>query len=69
MDVKSTRTIVDQDFSVPTCERLARRSEKSYELLCRMFDVVLKRTKDELEPILGKKIMEYASGIFCDSEA
>ena len=33
VDVKSTRTIVDQAFSVPKCVRLARMSEKSYELL------------------------------------
>ena len=31
VDVKSTRTIVDQAFSVPKCVRLARMSEKSYE--------------------------------------
>ena len=32
VDVKSTRTIVDQAFSVPKCVRLRRMSEKSYEL-------------------------------------
>ena len=31
VDVKSTRTIVDQAFSVPKCVRLTRMSEKSYE--------------------------------------
>ena len=35
VDVKSTRTIVDQSFSVPKCVRLARMSEKSNELLCK----------------------------------
>ena len=40
VDVKSTRTIVDQAFSVPKCVRLARMSEKSYELLCKMFSAV-----------------------------
>ena len=39
-DVKSTRKFVDQAFSVPKCVRLARRLEKSYELLCRMFAAV-----------------------------
>ena len=34
VDVKGTRTIVDQAFSVPKCVRLTRMSEKSYELLC-----------------------------------
>ena len=55
--VKSTRTIVDQAFSVPKCVRLARISEKSYELLCKMFSAVPERTKEELDPILGKKFM------------
>ena len=35
VDVKTTRTIVDQAFSVPKCVTLTRMSEKSYELLCR----------------------------------
>ena len=52
MDVKSTRTIVDQAFSVPKCVRLARMSEKYYESLCKMFSAVPERTKEELESIL-----------------
>ena len=46
VDVKSTRTIVDQAFSVPKCVRLARMSEKSYKLLSRMFSAVPERTKE-----------------------
>ena len=62
VDAKSTRTTVDQAFSVPKCVRLARMSEKSYELLCKMFSAVLERTKEELESILGKKFMGCAVG-------
>ena len=68
VDVKSTRTIVDQAFSVPKCVRLARMSEKSYELLCKTFSAVPERTKEELEVILGKKFMGYVSGNFSDFE-
>ena len=68
VDVKSTRTIVDQAFSVPKCVRLARMSEKFYELLCKMFSAVPERTKEELELILGKKFMAYVSGNFSDFE-
>ena len=68
VDVKSTRTIVDQAFSVPKCVRLARMSEKSYELLCKMFSAVPERTKEELESIHGKKFMGYVSGNFSDFE-
>ena len=68
VDVKSTRTIVDQAFSVPKCVRLAIMSEKSYGLLCKMFSAVPERTKEELESILGKKFMGYVSGNFSDFE-
>ena len=68
VDVKSTRTIVDQAFSVPNCARLTRMSKKSYELLCKMFPAVPQRTKEELESILGRKFMGYVSGNFSDFE-
>ena len=65
VDMKSTRRIVDQAFSVPKCVRLARMSKK---LLCKKFSAVPKRTKEELKLILGKKFMRYASGNFSDFE-
>ena len=68
VDVKSTRTIVDQAFSVPKCVRIARMSERSYELLCKMLSTVPERTKEELESILRKKFMGYASRNFIDFE-
>ena len=52
VDVK--RTIVDQGFSVPKCVKLARKSEKPYEFLGKVFAAVPGRIKDELKPILGK---------------
>ena len=68
LDVKSTRTIVGQAFSVPKCVRLARMSEKSYELLCKIFSAAPERTKEELESMLGRKFMGYANGNFSDFE-
>ena len=68
VDVKSTRTIVDQAFSVPKCVRIARVSETSYKLLCKIFSAVPEETKEELESILGRKFMGYASGNFSDFE-
>ena len=68
VDVKSTRTIVDQAFSVPKCVRLTRISEKSYDLLCKMFSAVPERSKEELESILVRKFMGYVSGNFSDFE-
>ena len=43
-------------------------SVKSYESLCKMFSGVTERTKEELEPILGKKFIGYVSGNFSDFE-
>ena len=68
VDVKSTRTIVDQNISVSKCVRLARMSEKIYELLRNMFAAIPERIKEELESMLGKKFMGYACGIFSDFE-
>ena len=59
---------MDQPFSVPKCVRIARMSQKSYKLLCKMFAAAPGRTKDELEPIQGKKFVGYASGNFSDFE-
>ena len=59
---------MDQAFSVPKGVILARMSEKSYELLSKTFAAVPERTKEELEPILGKKFMGYASGNFSNFE-
>ena len=66
VNVNSARTIVDQTFSVSKCVRLARMSQKSYELLCKMFAAVPERTKEELELILGEKFLGYASVILKD---
>ena len=68
VDVKSARTIVDQAFSVPKSVKLARMLEKSYKFLCRMFSAVPERINEELESILGKKFMGFASGNFSDLE-
>ena len=68
VDVRSTRTIVDQALSVPKWVRLARMSEIFCELVCKMFSAVPERTKEELESILRKKFMGYARGNFSDFE-
>ena len=59
---------MDQAISVPKCVRLARMSEKFYELLSKTFSAVPGRTKEKLESILRRKFMGYASGNFSDFE-
>ena len=68
VDVKSTRTIVDQAFSVPKCVRLARMSESLTSYCVRFSQQFQKEPKEELESILGKKFMGYVSGTFSDFE-
>ena len=43
-------------------------SDKSYELLCKMFAALPERAKEELESILGKTSMRYASWNLSDFE-
>ena len=52
LDIKSTRKIVDQAFSIAKCKRMP---EKSYRLPFEIFVAVLERAKDDLEPIFVKK--------------
>ena len=59
---------MDQAFSVPKCVRLARMSEKFYELLCKIISTVSERTKEEIDLILEQNFMGYASGMFSDFE-
>ena len=54
--------------SLLSAEMCEISKKKSYELLCKMFAATPGRTKDELEPILGKKFMEYTSGNLSDFE-
>ena len=54
MDVKSTRTIVDQVLSVRKCVRLPIMSEKSYDLLFKVFATAPERTKDNLYQYLKR---------------
>ena len=43
-------------------------SEKSYRLLCKRSKQFQKKTKEELESLLGKKFMGDVSGHFSDFE-
>ena len=67
VDVKSSRTIVDQVFSVPKCVRLARMSEN---LRVIMQDVLSSSTENQRRIRIDtvKKFMEYASWNFSDFE-
>ena len=55
VDVKSAKTLENQTFSVPKCVRLARMSERSYELLCKIVTA---------EPDLNKNVMKTTLGNF-----
>ena len=54
--------VVDQLFSVPKCERLARMSEKLYDLLIKIIRAVPKRSEGGLQDIVGKNFMRFSEG-------
>ena len=66
VDVKSTRTIVDQAFSVPKCVRLARMSRKT-SYCARCFSSS-REDQRAMRIDTGKKFIGYASGNFSDFE-
>ena len=49
--------LVDQLFSVPKCLRLARMSERSYDLLAKIIRAVPKRSEGELQVVVGEEFM------------
>ena len=54
MDARTQRVMIDQLFFVPKCVRLARMSEKSYDLLAKIFRAVPKRSEGELQDVVGE---------------
>ena len=54
--------LVDQLFSVPKCVRLARISERSYDLLTKIIRAVPKRSEGELQEIVGEDFMRLSEG-------
>ena len=51
MDARTQQVLVDQLFSVPKCVRLARMSERSYDLLTKIIRAVPKRSESELQEL------------------
>ena len=54
--------LVDQLLSVPKCVRLARMSERSYDLLTKIVRAVLKRSEGELQEVVGENFMRLSEG-------
>ena len=57
MDARTQQVLVDQLFSVPKCVRLARMSERSYDLLTKIIRVVPKRSEGEFQDVVGEEFM------------
>ena len=47
LDVKNEKNLLDQPFSMPKCVKHAGMSEASYEMLCKTFSAIPKRTRNE----------------------
>ena len=55
MDARTQQVLVDQFFSVPKCVRLARMSERSHDLLAKIFRAIPKRSEGELQDVVGEE--------------
>ena len=54
--------LIDQLFSVPKCVRLARMSERSNDLLAKIFRAVSKRSGGELQDVVGEEFLRLNEG-------
>ena len=66
MDARTQQVLVDQLFSVPKSVRLARMSERSYDLLAKIVRAVPKRSGGELQDVVGEEFMRLNEGIVSD---
>ena len=57
MDARTQQVLIDQLLSVPKCMRLARMSERSYDLLAKIFWAVPKRSEGELQNVVCEEFM------------
>ena len=62
MDTRTQQVLIDQLFSVPKCVRLARMSERSYDLLAKIFRAVPKRSEGELQDVVGEEFLRLNEG-------
>ena len=62
MDARTQQVLVDQLFSVAKCVRLARMSERSYDLLAKIIRAVPKRSEGELQDVVGEEFMRLNEG-------
>ena len=62
MDARTQQVLVDQLFSVPKCVRLARMSERSYDLLTKILRAIPKRSEGELQDVVGEEFMRLNEG-------
>ena len=62
MDARTQQVLIDQLFSVLKCVRLARMSERSYDLLAKVFWAVPKRSEGELQDVVGEEFMRLNEG-------
>ena len=59
---RTQQVLIDQLFSVPKCVRLARMSERSYDLLAKIFRAVPKRSEGELQDVVGEEFLRLNEG-------
>ena len=63
VEVSSQRVLVDMDFSVPKCVRLARVSHHSHRLLRKIRETVPREQRDDFSEIWGEELL----GLKCEN--
>ena len=68
VEVSSLRVLIDKDFSVPKCVRLARMSHHSHKLLRKIRGTVPKEQRDDLSEIWGEELLSLEGENTSDHE-
>ena len=66
VDARTQHNLIDQLFSVPKRVRLAKISERSYELLTNILRAIPKRSTDDLRVVKGENLIKLREGNVSD---
>ena len=62
VDARTQRVLIYHLFSVPKCVRLARMSDRSYDLLAKIIWTLPKRSEGDLQDVVGEEFMRLNKG-------
>ena len=66
LDARTQQVLVDHFFLAPKCVRLARMSERSYELVTKIIRAVPKRSEGELQDVVDESFRKLSEDNVCE---